>query len=164
MSVTRRSFFARAGAIAAAQGLVLKAQQTAAPSSKLPPPGAQHDPHLGTADAAKEFVYFDRRSKVSLIKGENRRKNIYDALMAIDDQIRPALQARKYVFVKLNGVDPVGRQLGSTSPDALRGILDYRPPASRAPWWLEIPRTIRPGRPSASSAGTRYSPSTSRWI
>ena len=133
MSVTRRSFFARAGAIAAAQGLALKAQQTPAPSSKLPPPGAQHDPHLGTADAAKEFVYFDRRSKVSLIKGENRRKNICDALVAIDDQIRPGLRARKYVFVKLNGVDPISRQLGSTSPDALRGILDYLAPRFKGP-------------------------------
>jgi uncharacterized protein (DUF362 family) len=121
MSVTRRSFFARAGAIAAAQGLALNAQRP----SNLPPPGAPHDPHEGTADAAKEFVYSDRRSKVSLIKGENRRKNIYDALVAIDDQIRPRLQTKKYVFVKLNGVDPVGRQLGSTQPDALRGILDY---------------------------------------
>jgi uncharacterized protein (DUF362 family) len=133
MSVTRRSFFARAAAIAAAQGLALKAQQTPVPPAKLPPPGAQHDPHLGTADAAKEFVYSDRRSKVSLIKGENRRRNVYDALMAIDDQIRPALQARKYVFVKLNGVDPVSRQLGSTSPDALRGILDYLAPRFKGP-------------------------------
>ncbi len=128
MSVSRRSFFARAGAIAAAQGMALKAQQTPAASSKLPPPGAQHDPHSGTVDAAKEFVYYDRRSKVSLIKGENRRKNIFDALTAIDDQIRPALRAKKYVFVKLNGVDPITRQLGSTSPEALRGILDYLAP------------------------------------
>jgi uncharacterized protein (DUF362 family) len=133
MSVSRRSFFARAGAIATAQGLALKAQQAPAPSSKLPPQGAQHDPHLGTVDAAKEFVYFDRRSKVSLIRGENRRKNIYDALVAIDDQIRPALKARKYVFVKLNGVDPITRQLGSTSHDALRGVLDYLAPRFKGP-------------------------------
>src|ERR1035441_3151385 len=100
MSVTRRSFFARAGAIATAQGLALKGQQ--------PPPAQQPDPRQGTADAAKYFQYFDRRSKVSLIQGENRRKNIYDALVAIDDQIRPALKAKKYVFVKPNGNDTAG--------------------------------------------------------
>jgi uncharacterized protein (DUF362 family) len=133
MSVTRRSFFARAGAIAAAQGLALKAQQAAAPPPKAPSPGTQYDPRTGTADAAKEFVYFDRRAKVSLIKGENRRKNIYDALVAIDDQIRPALKAKKSVFVKINGSGGAAQPLGSTQPDALRGILDYLAPRFKGP-------------------------------
>ena len=133
MSVSRRSFFARAGAIAVAQGLALNAQQTPAPPSKAPRPGSSYDPRTGTAEAAKEFVFYDRRSKVSLIRGESRRKNIYDALMAIDDQIRPALRARKYVFVKINGVDPITRALGSTSPDALRGVLDYLAPHFKGP-------------------------------
>ncbi len=106
MSVTRRSFFARAGAIAAAQGLALKGQQT--------PPEKRADPRLGTADAAKYFQYSDRRSKVSLIKGENRRKNIYDALVAIDDQIRPALKAKKYIFLKPNGIQSAERMLAAT--------------------------------------------------
>jgi uncharacterized protein (DUF362 family) len=83
---------------------------------------------MGTGDASKYFKYFDRRSKVSLVKGDSRRKNIYDALVAIDDQIRPALKAKKYVFVKLNGVEAAGRLLGSTQPDALSGILDYLAP------------------------------------
>ena len=129
MSATRRSFFARAAAIATAQGLALKGQQTTPAASPVThAPGKQYDPRMGTGDAGKYFQYFDRRSKVSLIKGENRRKNIYDALVAIDDQIRPALQARKYVVVKLNGVEAAGRMLGSTQPDALRGILDYLAP------------------------------------
>jgi len=45
---------------------------------------------------------------VSLIKGDSRRKNIFDALVAIDDQIRPALKTKKYVFVKINGVEAAG--------------------------------------------------------
>ena len=125
MSVTRRSFFARAGAIATAQGLALRAQQT--------PPEKRADPRLGTADAAKYFQYFDRRSTVSLIKGENRRKNIYDALVAIDDQIRPALKAKKYVFLKPNGIQSAERLLGCTQPDAVRGILDYLAPRFKGP-------------------------------
>jgi len=125
MSVTRRSFFARAGAVATAQGLALRAQQT--------PPEKRADPRLGTADAAKYFQYFDRRSKVSLIKGENRRQNIYDALVAIDDQIRPALKAKKYVFLKPNGIQSAERLLGCTQPDAVRGILDYLAPRFKGP-------------------------------
>jgi len=125
MSVTRRSFFARAGAIAAAQGLALRAQQT--------PPEKRADPRQGTADAAKYFQYFERRSTVSLIKGENRRKNIYDALVAIDDQIRPALKAKKYVFLKPNGIQSAVRLLGCTQPDAVRGILDYLAPRFKGP-------------------------------
>ena len=58
---------------------------------------------MGTGDVAKLFQYSDRRAKVALIKGDNRRKNIYDALVAIDDKIRPVLKTRKYVLIKPNG-------------------------------------------------------------
>jgi len=54
MLVTRRSFFARAGAIATAQGLALRAQQT-----QQTPPEKRADPRQGTADAAKYFQYFE---------------------------------------------------------------------------------------------------------
>jgi uncharacterized protein (DUF362 family) len=128
MPVTRRSFFARAGAIATAQGLALKAQQR----PPVDPGATPQDPRMGTGDAAKLFKYSDRRAKVSLIKGDSRRKNIYDALVAIDDQIRPALRARKYVLIKPNGLDP-SRQLISTQADAIHGILDYLAPRFKGP-------------------------------
>src|ERR1044071_3283275 len=67
---------------------------------------------------------FQERATVSLIRGEDRRRNVYDSLVAIDDQIRPALKRKKYVLVKPNTV-AVNYQLGSTHADALRGILDY---------------------------------------
>ena len=66
----------------------------------------------------------DTRSRVSLIKGEERRKNVYDALMAIDQQIAPALRRKKYVVIKPNNVSTVN-QLAATHADALRGALDY---------------------------------------
>ena len=128
MSVTRRSFFARAGAIATAQGLAVKAQQ----KPPVDPGATPQDPRMGTADAARLFQYSDRRAKVSLIKGENRRKNIYEALVAIDEQIRPALKTRKYVLIKPNGLDP-SRQLISTSADTVHGILDYLAPRFKGP-------------------------------
>jgi uncharacterized protein (DUF362 family) len=128
MAVTRRSFFARAGAIATAQGLALKAQQ----KPPVDPGATPQDPRMGTRDVAKLFQYSNRRAKVSLIKGSNRRKNIYEALVAIDDQIRPALKARKYVLIKPNGLDP-SRQLISTSADTVHGILDYLAPRFKGP-------------------------------
>jgi uncharacterized protein (DUF362 family) len=128
MSVSRRSFFARAGAIAAAQGLVLQAQQ----KPPVDPGATPQDPRMGTADAAKFFQYSDKRPKVSIVKGDNRRKNIFDALVAIDDQIRPGLKARKYVLIKPNGLDP-SRQVISTQAGTVHGILDYLAPRFKGP-------------------------------
>lgn len=70
------------------------------------------------------FPAFEQRSTVGLIHGEDRRKNAYEALMAIDDQIKPKLKNKKYVLIKPNNVGTVG-QLGMTHVDAVRGILDY---------------------------------------
>ena len=66
----------------------------------------------------------NQRAAVSLIQGENRRKNAFDALMAIDDQIRPALKRKKYAVIKPNNVSTVN-QLAATHTDAIHGILDY---------------------------------------
>jgi len=61
---------------------------------------------------------------VSLVKGSDRRKNAHDALIAIDDQIRPALHRKKYVVIKPNNVSTVN-PLAATHADAIQGILDY---------------------------------------
>ena len=75
---------------------------------------------------------YKARSTVSLISGDNRRKNVYDALVAIDDQILPKLKTKKSVLIKPNNVSPVN-QLASTHADALRGILDYLAPRFKGP-------------------------------
>jgi uncharacterized protein (DUF362 family) len=67
------------------------------------------------------------RSKVALIRGEDRRKNIHDALVAIDREIRPKLARKNYVIIKPNNVSTVN-QLAATNADAMRGILDYLAP------------------------------------
>lgn len=69
---------------------------------------------------------------VSLVTGDERRKNVYNALVALDDQILPALKRKKYVLIKPNCV-AVNFQLGSTHADALRGILDYLAPRFKGP-------------------------------
>jgi len=69
---------------------------------------------------------------VALIKGDDRRKNVHDALAAIDDQIRPALRHKKYVLIKPNNVSTVN-QLAATHADTLNGILDYLAPRFKGP-------------------------------
>ncbi len=64
------------------------------------------------------------RSLVSLVRGEQRRANAYNALLAIDKQLTPALKKKKYVLIKPNNVSTVN-QMAATNVDALRGILDY---------------------------------------
>jgi uncharacterized protein (DUF362 family) len=69
---------------------------------------------------------------VSLIHGDNRRKIIYDSLVAIDKEIRPALKRKKYVVIKVN-LTSVTVQPASTHPDMLAGILDYLGPRFKGP-------------------------------
>jgi len=72
------------------------------------------------------------RSRVALAHGENRRKNISEALLGLDSQIQSALQRKKYVLIKPNNVS-TEIQLASTHVDAISGILDYLAPRFRGP-------------------------------
>jgi uncharacterized protein (DUF362 family) len=77
-------------------------------------------------------VPFPGCSAVALIQGQERRKIVHDALLAIDEQVRPRLQHKKYVVIKPNGVTS-HNPLAATSADALRGILDYLAPRFQGP-------------------------------
>ncbi|MGA2724682.1 MAG: DUF362 domain-containing protein [Bryobacteraceae bacterium] len=116
------AFTAGAGALAAQQ----------AERKRAPSPGTQWDPRMGVADADKLFKYSDRRPMASLIKGDNRRKNVFNALAGVDDQVRPGLNRKKYVLIKVNGLAP-GRNIGSTNLDCVHGILDYLAPRFKGP-------------------------------
>ena len=71
-------------------------------------------------------------SKVALVHGDDRRKNVHQALMTIDDQIMAGLRHKKYVVIKPNLVSTTN-QLAATHIDALRGILDYLEPRFHGP-------------------------------
>jgi uncharacterized protein (DUF362 family) len=86
------------------------------------------EPWVGTP---QPYPYVTTRSAVSIVKGESRRKNITDALVAIDDQIRPVLKTKKYVILKPNCVNQV--PLGTTNAEALMGVLDYLAPRFKGP-------------------------------
>jgi uncharacterized protein (DUF362 family) len=110
---TRRNFLTTGvGALLTAREL--RAQSEAVPVASVP---------------VKEFK---GRSTVALTSGDNRRKNVFDALVAIDDQIRPKLKTKKRVLIKPNDVS-VTNQLACTHADALRGILDYLAPRFKGP-------------------------------
>src|ERR1039457_915962 len=115
---SRRNFLylTGAGALAgaASQGR-LQGQQ------ELPPP------------AAPVPIYpYEPRSPVSLLKGDDRRKNVTQALLAVDREIGPAIKRKKYVVIKINNVSTTN-QLAATHVDALRGILDYLEPRIKGP-------------------------------
>ncbi len=115
---SRRNFLylTGAGALAgaASQGR-LQGQQEIPPAVPAPP------------------IYpFDLRSPVALVKGEDRRKNVTQALMAVDKEIGPAIKRKKYVVIKVNNVSTTN-QLAATHVDAVRGILDYLAPRIKGP-------------------------------
>ncbi len=117
--LSRRNFFHLASAAGVALSPMaqsaLLGQEAAAPT-KLPEP----------------VFRYDKRATVSLIKGESRRKIVHDALMAIDEQVKPLLKRKKYVVIKPNNVSTVN-QLAATHADCLHGILDYLGPRFKGP-------------------------------
>jgi len=116
---SRRNFLWTVAAATASGGL-LSAEET--PVATDPPPITSPRP---SGEAA-------RRSVVALASGESRRKNICESLVAIEDQILPALQRKKYVVIKPNIVSTVN-QLASTHVDTLHGVLDFLAPRFKGP-------------------------------
>ena len=57
---------------------------------------------------------------------------VHDALAAIDHQIRPVIQRKKYVIIKVNNVSTTN-QLAATHADTIWGILDYLHPKYKLP-------------------------------
>jgi len=110
MGLSRRDFVQLAGTGVLAQSHLVRAAQTSLQA-------AQGNPAL---------------SKAALVQGDNRRRNVCQALEGIDDQIKPDLKRKKYVVIKPNGVSSTN-QLASTHVDALAGILDYLEPRFHGP-------------------------------
>jgi len=85
----------------------------------------QQRPSMGPPAAGpKDFPTLAGRSTVSIVQGEERRKNAYLALQSIGRELREKMKGKRYVVIKPNFVN-VFNQLASTHADAVRGILDY---------------------------------------
>ena len=65
-------------------------------------------------------------SSVALIKGNDRRENIYKSLKLIEDQVFGAI-GNKQILIKPNFVQ-TSKQLAATHVDAIRGILEFLRP------------------------------------
>lgn len=124
MDSSRRHFFQLAGV---AGILALSKTSMASPLSLLDSPGT-----TSPATTAPPIFPYAERSKVALIHGDNRRKNVFDALLSVDSELKAGLQRKKYVIIKPNNVS-TEKQLASTHVDALNGILDYLAPRFRGP-------------------------------
>lgn len=112
---SRRSLFQLAGAAALLRSRITMAQPSEPSTQPRRPRRSGH---------SESFPELSKRSTVAVIHGQDRRKNAYDALMAIDKELQPKLKQKKYVVIKPNNVS-TRNQLASTHVDALRGIIDY---------------------------------------
>jgi len=109
---SRRSFLWTAAAFTASTALLRSQERPGEPAQTLGVP--------------------DRRSTVAIAHESSRRKNVQEALVAIEDQIIPVLKTRKHVVIKPNIVS-TDDQLASTHVDALHGILDFLGPRFNGP-------------------------------
>ncbi|HTX39235.1 MAG TPA: DUF362 domain-containing protein [Bryobacteraceae bacterium] len=114
--VQRRTLFQLAGAAALLRGNA----------------GAQPQRRMGSGSNPEGFPGLDRRSTVALQQGPERRRNVYLALKAIDQDLRAKMKGKKYVVIKPNFVN-TENQLAASHPDAMRGILDYLAESFRGP-------------------------------
>jgi uncharacterized protein (DUF362 family) len=131
MSVfSRRGLFHLAGA--AATAMLGSRRASAGPPPHAPQAAPRPGRNRGPVANPELFPALRSRSTVSLVHGEDRRKNVYEALLAIDEQVKPKLKQKKYVVIKPNNVTTTN-QLGASHADALRGMLDYLAPRFKGP-------------------------------
>lgn len=115
MTISRRGFVQLAGASALMPSGIIRETLRTSHTVDLPQPSLPRG-----------------ISKVALVHGDDRRRNIRAALELIDEQIRPRLRSKKYVVIKPNNVSTTN-QLAATHVDAISGILDYLEPRFRGP-------------------------------
>jgi len=124
MQYSRRSLFQLAGLAASATLSARCSFAQQAPEAQPAPPAKPKISNQRILPHPDPFPGLATRSTVAVIQGEDRRKNVYNSLKAIDDLIKPRLKGKKYILIKPNNVTTTN-QLGATHADALRGILDY---------------------------------------
>lgn len=93
----------------------------------------------GSLPLAAQISPHNRRAVVSLVRDEDRRKNVYNALAAIDDQIRPVLKRKKYVRAGRNTTRWAGGWLRGSrvSPSRARGPSAVVAPRGQVTWLSE---------------------------
>jgi uncharacterized protein (DUF362 family) len=113
----RRSLFQLAGAAA-----LLRKSLTGQSGQAAPAKAPARRP--GQGGYPEDFPALDRRATVAIMHGEERRRNVYNALKAIDGDLQAKMKGKRYAIIKPNFVNTVN-QLAASHPDTMRGILDY---------------------------------------
>jgi uncharacterized protein (DUF362 family) len=113
----RRSIFQLAGA-----AVVLRKSLTGQSGQAAPAKAPPRRP--GQGGHTENFPALDRRATVAIAHGEERRRNVYNALKAIDGDLQAKMKGKKYAIIKPNFVNTVN-QLAASHADTMRGILDY---------------------------------------
>jgi len=81
---------------------------------------------------AEDFPGVEKRSTVAIQQGNDRRKNSYLALKAIDHDLKAKMKGKKYIVIKPNFVN-TENQLAASHVDTMRGILDYLAASFKGP-------------------------------
>jgi uncharacterized protein (DUF362 family) len=130
-NILRRRIFQLAAAAAMARKGAAGAQQQTAQAGQAPAarqPGMQPGQGMRRGGYGgghtESFPEIATRPAVAVSRGDDRRKNAYNAMMAIDKELQPKLKTKKYALIKPNNVNTFN-QLAATHADALRGIMDY---------------------------------------
>ncbi|HTS65414.1 MAG TPA: DUF362 domain-containing protein [Candidatus Acidoferrales bacterium] len=85
---------------------------------------AQQQRRMGFGGHPESFPAGEQRATVAIAQGDERRKNVYGALKAIDKDLLAKMKGKKYVVIKPNFVN-TQNQLAASHADSMRGILDY---------------------------------------
>jgi uncharacterized protein (DUF362 family) len=153
--IGRRSLFQLAGAAALLRQR-LAGQQ--APAQQAAPQRAPQQ-RRGIGGHTEDFPGAEHNSRVAIQQGEDRRKNAYGALKAIDQDMRAKMKGKKYVVIKPNFVNTVN-QLAAFHADAVRGILDYLGESFKGP---VVIAESSAGDTKTAYANFKYGPLTSEY-
>ncbi|MCX5645949.1 MAG: DUF362 domain-containing protein [Phycisphaerae bacterium] len=97
-------------------------------STMLRPGRAAAQSEKAVADGGKQlFTPYSKPAKVSLVKGNDRREIISQALKNIQDEVLASIGSKKRILVKPNFVSTT-RQLAASHADEIRAILDFLKP------------------------------------
>ncbi len=73
------------------------------------------------------FTPYDKASKVSIVKGNDRREIVFQSLKNIESEVLASIGNKKKILVKPNFVS-TNRPLAASHADEIRGILDFLKP------------------------------------
>ena len=135
---SRRDLF-RAAGVAFGTAAAARAQLSAASAQLADPPSAYR-----RRGGRRLYQSADEPATVALVKGSDRRENVYKALKSIENDVISSIGNRQ-ILIKPNFVQ-TSKQLAATHADAIRGILDFLQPHHK--------KEIMIGESAATKEGT----------